>query len=105
MAEKIVTVITMYRAYDAESFVTVVVGELTDDQKSEWRKAHLCDDFATDEDEPDNMFFRTITLNETPTASTLFNIDGEKPPSALSSDDWRAYCETNEPHVDEETND
>ena len=56
-----VTVITMYRARDAEMFTQVVEGELTDEQKEEWRKAHKCDehdpDPEDDGDTPNNMFF------------------------------------------------
>lgn len=67
--KQLVTVITMFRGSDAEIFVQVVYGELTDDQKDEWRKAHSCDDYYKPEDPEDwddvrNMFFRVLEIRE-----------------------------------------
>ena len=81
----IITVITMYRADTAETYVTVVNGRLTDKDKASWREAHQCDESAAcDEDEEpeeiDNMFFREFNSSEfgKPEAPTsLKNIDGE----------------------------
>ena len=63
--QRIVTVISMYRAHDAEMFVTVVEGSLSDEDKDGWRKSHSCDDHATtkDDDKVSNMGFREIDLN------------------------------------------
>ena len=72
------TVITMYRGKDAETFVQVVEGVLTDEQKEEWSRAHCCDDhYDGDEDDMNNMTFCVI---EQPlpngTVGDLLNIDG-----------------------------
>lgn len=78
----VVTVITMYRAHDAEMFTQVIEGELTAEQRDEWRKVHFCDQHSgKDEDDWDginNMFFRVIRVRapETGTA-TMVNVDGE----------------------------
>jgi hypothetical protein len=54
-----ITVISMYRGYDAENFVQIVEGKLTKKQKAAWRKGHLCDEFYKgDGDDTNNMFFR-----------------------------------------------
>ena len=62
-----VTIITMYQGRDAETFVQAVDGELTDEQKSEWRKEYFCDEFDDMEDKEDdydvnNMFFRVVEV-------------------------------------------
>ena len=79
-----VTVITMYRSSDAELFTQGVEGELTDEQKEEWRKAHRCDehDLEPDDDCPNNLFFRVLDVlpGDWKTASAppcLLNVDGD----------------------------
>ncbi len=75
----LVTIITMYRGHDAETFVHAVRGTLTDEQRDEWRKAHECDGhYDGDEDDMNNMFFRTMHLGENNEISGLKNADGEK---------------------------
>lgn len=77
-----VTVITMYRADDAEIFTHVVEGELTAEQKKAWRKAHSCDEFAEQDevlllDFPNNMFFRVLDVSSSQEPCGLLNVDGE----------------------------
>lgn len=81
----IVTVITMYRASDAEMFVHVVDGQLTAEQREAWRKGHLCDDFCPEEEEDDgcvnNMCFREIKAEDFAKPDVpcgLLNWDGEE---------------------------
>ena len=38
------TIVSMYRGHDAETFCQVVDCEMTDEQKAAWRKAHNCDE-------------------------------------------------------------
>ena len=59
-----ITAITMYRSYDAEMFIQVVEGELTDEQKEAWRIAHKCDEHDPEPDDgcPNNMFFRVLDV-------------------------------------------
>ena len=81
-AAGVVTIITMYRGHDAESFVQAVKGKMTDEQKDTWRKAHACDDYhpgGQDDEDLSNMFFREVELLESGTTSDLLNIDGEGP--------------------------
>ena len=72
------TVITMYRGWDAEMFCQVVEGELTDDQKSEWRKKHNCDEhYEGNEDDLNNMFFCVHAgANPADTVLNVVNVDG-----------------------------
>jgi hypothetical protein len=74
------TVITMYRASDAEMFTHVVKGELTDAERAEWRKRFDCDGFNSDneEEEPNNMFFRTLKPLQSGEMADLFCVDGEE---------------------------
>ena len=77
-----VTVITMYRSNDAELFTQVVEGELTDEQKEEWRKAHRCDehDLEPDDDCPNNLFFRVLDVlpnRGNDIYERLLNVDGD----------------------------
>lgn len=77
----VVTVVTMYRGQDAETFVQVVEGELDEDQRDAWRKAHFCDQHchvSEDHDNYNNMFFRVMRVRapEAGTA-TMVNVDGE----------------------------
>jgi len=64
-----VTVVTMYRGHDAETFVGVVEGKLTDEQKDAWRKTHKCDQYGPKEpDDENNMGFRVVhTLHRSQT--------------------------------------
>lgn len=78
----LITIITMYRGHDAEMFVHAVKGTLTAEQRDAWRKAHYCDDhfegrFEGDEDDMNNMFFRTLTLDEVGEPCTILTADGE----------------------------
>lgn len=73
-----VTVITMYRGYDAEMFTQVVEGTLTEEQRGEWRKVHGCDEhFRGDEDETNNMFFRELEVAPNEGTTELVNVDEE----------------------------
>ena len=85
-----VTVITMYRARDAEMFTQVVEGELTDEQKEEWRKAHKCDehdpDPEDDGDTPNNMFFRVLEVLPNEGTASLLNVDGDWPTCVRADD-------------------
>ena len=80
-----ITVISMYRGHDAEQFVQIVEGELNEEQRAAWRKAHFCDEFYKGEDfswgdgeDMNNMFFRTFT-KPVPNNQIdgLLNVDGE----------------------------
>ena len=75
-----VTIITMYRARDAEMFTQVVEGELTDEQKDKWRNTHECDEHdpdPVDGDCPNNMFFRVLeVLPNSKVANHMLNVDG-----------------------------
>ena len=75
MTQDVFTVITMYRAHDAEMFTHVVKGELTAAERAEWRKRFDCDN---EEDEPNNMFFRTLKPLQTGEMADLFCVDGEE---------------------------
>lgn len=72
----VVTIITMYRGHDAETFVQVVEGELTDKQKTKWRKAHNCDEFCDDEFDENNMFFQTAHVRKDQKPTDLLYADG-----------------------------
>ena len=80
------TVVTMYRADDAEFFCQLVQGQLTDEQRRQWRDAHGADKLTQEEAdeqdaEQDNMFFRAFKwplLNDE--IEDLLNVDGEKEP-------------------------
>ena len=77
----LVTTITMYRGRDAESFIYTVRGTLTPEQRDEWRKYHHCDNhYEGDPDDFNNMFFRTVSLNDSQSPGTMVNVDGEKHP-------------------------
>jgi len=81
LTNTVVTVITMFRGYDAEIFTQVVAGELTEKQRDAWRKAHFCDqhcNVSEEEDGYNSMFFRAIRV-QTPEAGTthLINVNGE----------------------------
>lgn len=53
------TLITMYRGWDAEIFTQVVEGRLTPEQRSKWRKAFNCDEhYDGKPDDENNMSFR-----------------------------------------------
>ncbi len=82
----IVTVITMYRAHDAEMFTQVVEGSLTDAQRQEWRDAHDCDGEAAEDafsDElPNNLFFRELVVMPNTGVAMIKNVDGEEYPEA-----------------------
>lgn len=73
------TVISMYRADDAEFFVQVVDGRLTEEERATWRKKHNADQGDPDAEEQNNMFFREF---ERPfpagSVATLWEADGEK---------------------------
>lgn len=76
-----VTVITMYRGYDAQMFCYVVEGELTPEQKIEWRKRHECDEFCdSDDEDQNNMFFRVTKIGGSGEPTRLLNVDGEQYP-------------------------
>ena len=83
-----ITVISMYRGYDAETFVQVVNGTLTDDEKDAWRKSHKCDVHHCDDedicDDHNNMFFRTLVPSG-PEPTDLLNVDGERHPGDTSA--------------------
>lgn len=81
----LVTVVTMHR-YDAELFTQVIHGNLTDEQREEWRKAHGCDRYHCEEcdndegypcDDGQNMFFRTLTVQSDPSPMKMLNADDE----------------------------
>lgn len=73
-----ITVVTMYRADDAEFFCQLVHGQLTDKQRKQWRHAH---GIGQDEDDEKNeMFFRTLKPLPNDKVSGLFNVDGEHEP-------------------------
>jgi len=76
-----VTIITMYQGRDAETFVQAVDGELTDEQKSEWRKEYFCDEFDDMEDKEDdfdvnNMLFRVVKVLVNDEIGGLLSADG-----------------------------
>lgn len=76
-----VTIITMYQGRDAETFVQAVDGELTDKQKSEWRKEYFCDEFDDMDDKEDdfdvnNMFFRVVKVLSNDGLGELLPADG-----------------------------
>lgn len=81
-ATKLVTVITMWRGHDAETFVRAVDGKVSHSQRCEWRKAHNCDQYYDGpEDDLNNMCFREMEVlpNEDvyePWNNDLLNIDG-----------------------------
>jgi hypothetical protein len=79
-----ITVITMYRGYDAELFVHVVEGPLTEELKESWRKSHKCDQFHCDSDpiiddcdDHNNLFFRELEVCKSSAPCSLKNVDGE----------------------------
>ena len=77
-----ITVITMYRGYDAEMFVRVIQGNLTEDEVDEWRKSHKCDEYHCDNDDTcddhNNMFFRKLRVRSPATGTCdLVNVDGD----------------------------
>ena len=87
-----VTVITMYRS-DAEIFTQVVAGELTPEQRTQWRRCFACDEFDNlqtvivgeedeeEDDEMNSMFFRTLDILPNDVIASrdviLLNVDGE----------------------------
>lgn len=80
------TIVTMYRADDAEFFCQLVHGQLDDEQRQKWRDAHSCDGSMQKDETIDNMFFRSFTCPlENNEISDLFSVDGEKEP--IENDD------------------
>lgn len=73
-----VTIITMYQGCDAETFVAAVDGELTDEQKTEWRREYLCDEFddSISDDDVNNMFFRLVKVLANDEIGDLLIADG-----------------------------
>jgi hypothetical protein len=76
------TIITMYRAYDAEILVNVVDGQLTAEQRQQWRDTMgVPEDTDEDTDDQDYLFFREvpgpIANNQ---LADLLNADGETYP-------------------------
>jgi len=71
-----VTVITIYRGQTAESYVGVVPGTLTEEQKTKLHDDFSVRDGDTDED-PDNIFFRTLEMTPAEDLKEVLNIDGE----------------------------
>jgi len=73
----------MYRGYDAEMFVALVDGKLTEEQKQAWRNTYDCDvsdddDDDDDDDDANNMFFRELD-GPIPNGQIgkLLNVDGD----------------------------
>ena len=57
----------------------VVKGELTAADRAEWRKRFDCDGYNSDnEEEPNNMFFRTLKPLQSGEMADLFCVDGEE---------------------------
>jgi hypothetical protein len=75
--QDVFTVITMYRSDDAEMFTHVVKGVLTNAERAEWRKRFDCDGYSNNE-EPNNMFFRTLKPLQSGEMADLFCVDGEE---------------------------
>lgn len=75
----IVTVITMYRGRDAESFVWVVRGPLTSEQHDTWRKRFKCDSYYKGNPcDVNNMFFRQMDMGHSQKPpQAMKNVDGE----------------------------
>ena len=81
-----ITVITMHQGHNDDIynalFTQVVDGELTEEQKDEWRKKHECGKYYPEdegEDYQNNMFFRILEVLPNPgsliLAGNLFNAD------------------------------
>lgn len=80
-ASEIVTIITMYRGWDAEMFVQAVRGKLSTTDKEKWRKSHKCGTYhcANEDvcDDHNDMFFLELIPKQLPEPTGLNNIDGE----------------------------
>jgi hypothetical protein len=74
-----ITVVTLYDGGLAESYVHVVNGQLTPEQRDEWRKVHRCDDhYDGSEDDPREMYFRELPgMVEPGQVVALENVNGE----------------------------
>ncbi len=75
--EQKITIITMYRGRDAETFVHAVIGRMTAKEKRAWRKEHECDSFYKgDEDDRNSMFFCETTVTQAGRPCVMHNADG-----------------------------
>lgn len=76
-----VTIITMYRGWDAETFVQVVDGPLDTIMRDEWKKSHSCGRFHCDDkyncDEHNDMWFREMKIKDCTKVHKLMNVDGD----------------------------
>lgn len=78
-----VTVVTLYHGKTGEIYTQVIEGELDDSQKSLLRMRFSCDEYHKgNEDEKNNMFFRTINTIGTNKLATfeMLNVDGTEYP-------------------------
>lgn len=82
-----ITVVTLYRARSAESYVQVVDGHLTPDQRDQWRRRFNTDEFSEDPDgdEVDNLFFCELpsilpnnVSHKWPSNMSMPNVDGDE---------------------------
>lgn len=73
------TLITMYRGFDAEIFTQVVEGRLTPEQRSNWRKAFQCDEhYNGPEDDENAMWFREFeTILPNHAIADMLNASGD----------------------------
>lgn len=84
----IVTLVTKYDGKNGETYVGLVKGQLTKEERQQLRNKFQCDEFHIvpwkEHDEKNNMFFREFDLDKIPTdiknSIMLVNVSDEEYP-------------------------